>query len=173
VLAATVTTDRKLDLGVVSMSDTRHEAILVAPRDSAPINPGEAEPDEYVILVHQALDPRAPTRRFGAGLPGAPRGNDLVELGPAPKGEGRPFLPDPDYRDPFGEVDSSYKGRWLTGSARVGNTELVIVVQQRYADAVTRHRSLLRRALAWLGMAVAVGLAAFVALRLLRSPRFL
>ena len=37
VLAATVTTDRKFDLGVVSMSDGRHEAILVAPREAADV----------------------------------------------------------------------------------------------------------------------------------------
>jgi serine/threonine-protein kinase len=171
VLAATVTTDRKLDLGVVSMSDSRHEAILVAPRDSAPINAGEAEPDEFVILVHQALDPRSPTRRFGTAAPGPARDNGSPELGRAPLNEARPFLHDRDYRDPFAEANPAYAGRWLTGSARVGNTELVVVVQQRYADAVTPHRSLLRRALTWLGAAVAVGLVAFLALRLMRSRR--
>ncbi len=171
VLAATVTTDRTLDLGVVSMSDSRHEAILVAPRDSAPINPGEAEPGEYVILVHQALDPRSPSRRFGAAVPGAPRDTGSAEFQLLPKGEPRPFPPDRDYRDPFADADPTYAGRWLTGSARVGNTELVVVVQQRYADAVTPHRSLLRRSLTWLGAAVAVGLAAFAVLRVMRTRR--
>jgi eukaryotic-like serine/threonine-protein kinase len=169
VLAATVTTDRKLDLGVVSMSDSRHEAILVAPRDDAPLYPGDTEPGGYVILVHQAIDPRSPPRRFGTSAPGPPRANDLPELGPPPPSEARPFPPDRDYRDPFAESHPEYAGRWLTGSARVGNTELVVVVQQRYSDAVAPHRSLLRRWLTWLGAAVAVGLGAFAVLRLMRT----
>jgi eukaryotic-like serine/threonine-protein kinase len=172
VLAATVTTDRKLDLGVVSMSDSRHEAILVAPRDDAPVTPGRPEPGGYVILVHQALDPRSPPPHFGASVPGPARDNGLPELGPSPPGEARPFPPDRDYRDPLAESNPAYAGRWLTGSARVGNTELVVVVQQRYSDAWKPHRSLLRRSLTWLGAAVAVGLVAFAALRLMRSPRF-
>jgi serine/threonine-protein kinase len=163
VLAATVTTDRKLDLGVVSMSDSRHEAILVAPRDA----PGGAG-GEYVILVHQALAPRSPTRRFGTAAPGPPRDSDRPELGPPPPNEPRPFPPDRDYRDPFAATNPDYAGRWLTGSARVGNSELVVVVQQRYSDSITPHRSLLRRSLSWLAAAGGVGLLTFAGLRAVR-----
>jgi serine/threonine-protein kinase len=166
VLAATVTTDNKLDLGVVSMSDNRHEAILVAPRDSAPVE-GRGEPDEFVILVHQALAPGSQTRRFGSAVPGPPRENGFPELGPLPPVEDRPFPPDRDYRDPFGS-EAGFGGRWLTGSARVGNTELVVVVQQRYSDAVTPARSLLLRSLTWLGSAVVVWLGLMVALQVVR-----
>lgn len=163
VLAATVTTDRKLDLGVVSMSDSRHEAILVAPRDAPDPDAGE-----YVILVHQALDPRSPTRRFGTLQPGPSRDNDLKELGPHPANEPRPFPPQRDYADPFAEVDRAYAGRWLTGTARVGNTELVVVVQQRYSDSIKTHRSLLGRSLTWFAAALLIGAVTFGALRLMR-----
>jgi hypothetical protein len=56
----------------------------------------------------------------------------------------------------------------LTGSARVGHTELVVLVQQRYDEAVAPHRPHVRRFLAWLGAAVAAGLVSFLALRLAR-----
>ena len=66
VLAATVTTDARLDLGVASMSDDRHTAFLIAPRDTVPPRLGApSDAEEYVILVHPALSPRSPTMRFG------------------------------------------------------------------------------------------------------------
>ena len=34
-----------------------------------------------------------------------------------------------DYRDPVGESNPAYPGPWLAGSARVPDTEFVVIVQ--------------------------------------------
>ena len=155
VLAATITTDERLDLGVASMSDERHKAILVARKDnSLPRPPDESgKPDGYVILVHPALRPDSLA----------------VSFEPVQPGETRPFAANRNYRDPLAALNPSFAGRWLTGSARVGDTNLVVVVQQKYDDAVSPQRSFIRRFAAWVGGALAVGLLSFVAFRRLRG----
>jgi serine/threonine-protein kinase len=170
VLAATVTTDRSIDLGVV-MHDDHHTAILVAPRDSDPPRPGaKSGPEGYAILVHPALPPRAPTKQFGTKHPDPAQDNGLPELGPSPPGQARPFERNANYKDPFADRDTAYKGRWLYGSARVGNTELVVVVQQRYETAVTPHLTFVRRFVSWVAGAFGIGLLAFLVFRQL-GPR--
>lgn len=64
-----------------------------------------------------------------------------------------------------------YAGRWLAGSAPVGNTELVVLVEERYEDAVAPQQWFFRRFLAWAIGLAAAGLAAFAALRLVQRYR--
>jgi hypothetical protein len=64
-----------------------------------------------------------------------------------------------------------YRSRWLTGSARVANTELVVLVQRDYNEAVAPHQGLFHRFLALAGTLAAAGLVSFAALRWLGSRR--
>jgi hypothetical protein len=46
---------------------------------------------------------------------------------------------DDGYEDPVGATNPAYAGRWLAGFAPVGNTELVVIVQQKreeWSDAL-------------------------------------
>ena len=170
VLAATVTTGDTF--GLINLHGQRHKAVLVAPRD--PSTPGKwPRQAGHVVLIHPAFAPGDAAIPFPPGA---------AERGPEPDGEPElrlataagpaPLSPDADYRDPVADHGHpEYAGRWLTGSARVGHTELVVLVQQRYDDAVAPHRSYFRRFLAWLGVAVATGLVSFLALRLTRWHR--
>lgn len=152
-MAATVTTDERLDLGVASMSDDRHIAFLVAPRDTTSPRPGApSDAEEYVILIHPALSPRSPTMRFPTNSFGEPR----------------TFPTNQDYQDPLATRNSNFAGRWLTGSAPVGDTDLVVVVEQRHDQAVGPHRASFRRFVTWIAGAVIIGLLVFASLKLLR-----
>jgi hypothetical protein len=67
------------------------------------------------------------------------------------------------YEDPLGEHDEHYRGRWLAGFAPVGNTELVVLVQQRYDEAIKPDRTLARNVILWGGTALALGVLLTVA----------
>lgn len=84
-------------------------------------------------------------------------------------GGGASFEPDSNFSDPLADVNKKYTGRWLAGSAPVGNTELIVLVEQRDDEAVSPHRSFFRRVLTWVGGAAVVVAVALVAFRLLRS----
>jgi hypothetical protein len=100
-----------------------------------------------------------------AGRPGpVPPPDGGPELRPT---TGPPVFPsDDNYEDPVAEHGHpQMAGRWLTGSARVGNTELVVLIQQRYDEAVAPYRELFRRLLAWVAGALVVGVLFAAALR--------
>jgi hypothetical protein len=80
---------------------------------------------------------------------------------------------DLDYRDPLGDRDPSYAGRWLAGFAPVGNTELVVLVQQRYDATVEPDRSLTLGLSLWGAVAsslgaILIGIAGYGAVRAAR-----
>jgi hypothetical protein len=159
VLAATIPTGDTLGL---NLHDQQHKAVLIVPRDPSP---------GHVVLIHPA---------FVAGHSAVPFTFDGVVPDPDREPELRlvtearqaPLPPNDDYHDPVADHGhADYGGRWLTGSARVGHTELVVQVQQRYDEAVAPHRSYFRRFLAWVGGALLVGLAGFLGLQLLRTRR--
>jgi serine/threonine-protein kinase len=113
VLLATVTTDRTM--GLPQTVDSRYVPVLMAPRE-APIDP--AEPplgEEYVVLFHPAYEHGVDPVSFPAELV------DRFERHPL----------DAAYRDPLGDRDPRYAGRWLAGSAPVPDTSFVVVVQVR------------------------------------------
>jgi serine/threonine-protein kinase len=152
VLAATITTDDTL--GLIRLQGGNQKTTLLAPRDpSSRRGPHEAADQVgYLILVHDAF-------HGNKGAPCVPF--PLRRSGPVPSPNGRPELhlpglqtppteaplaQDQDYRDPVAEHGyPEYSGRWLTGSARVGNTEMVVIVQQRYEVAVAPQRRFFRR----------------------------
>src|SRR5207247_1029253 len=59
-------------------------------------------------------------------------------------------LMDDYYEDPLAARSEEYAGRWLAGFAPVGATEFVVIVQQRYNDAVLPVNTL-ASTLAWRG----------------------
>ncbi|HEX4614216.1 MAG TPA: protein kinase, partial [Urbifossiella sp.] len=175
VLAATVTTDDTL--GLINLQGRDQKTALLAPRDpSSARGPGEPDgPPGYLILVHDAFRGKkgTPCVPFPAGRPGpVPDTNDRPELSlPAAPGEA-PFAQDQNYSDPVADHGHpDFADRWLTGSARVGNTEMVVVVQQRDRDAVAAPRAFFRRFAVWSGGLAALGLALFAAFAAVRARR--
>jgi serine/threonine-protein kinase len=153
VLAATITTASTL--GSLPLNDERRTAVLVGRRDTnAPGGPPAEDLDpEYLVLLH-------PAYRHGAKAIQVP--SDRLRAFHQP-GPGSAFrLPasgsglDPEkamdsaYEDPVGARDPRYRGRWLAGFATVGNTEFVVIVQQRYDQVVELD-------ILWAGQAFAVG----------------
>ena len=170
VLAATITTDATL--GLDGLHDQRHKAVLFAPRDTNPPRPGDPYlPSGYVILVHPAFRPGQTSVPFPEGRPGRVRlPDDEPELRPASGPP--PFPADDDYADPVAENGHpEFSGRWLTGSARVGNTELIVLVQQRYEEAVAPYQAFLRRFFLIAGGLVGLVLLSLVGLRLIQARR--
>jgi hypothetical protein len=146
---------------------------LLAPRDpSSSRLPGEPDgPAGYLVLVHAAFKKGTPCVPFPAGRPGpVPAPNDRPELTlSADRGE-PPFAPDQNYRDPVAAAGHpDFAGRWLTGSARVGNTELVVVIQQSDGETVAAQRTFFRRFVTWAGGVAALALLLFAALSLARA----
>ncbi len=170
VLAATITTDATL--GVESLHDARHKAVLFAPRDADPVEPGELPPPAgYVILVHPAFQSGEKSVPFPADRPGpVPLPGEEPELRPASGPP--PFASDDDYADPVAEHGhSEFSGRWLTGSARVGNTEMIVLVQQRYEESVAPYQAFIRRFLLIAGGLVGLVLLSLAGLRLVQARR--
>jgi serine/threonine-protein kinase len=162
VVAATVTTTRTL--GSLRLDDEDHTAVLVGRKDtSAPRGPaGDPSEGEYLILLHPAYSPgeeAIPLSNERLRAVRQPRPGDEFQL---PEVEGRPPLDevtDRWYRDPVAARDLEFGGRWLAAFAPVGNTEFVVIVQQRYDQLVDFDQKLFRDLLLWAGGAVAVGLA--------------
>jgi hypothetical protein len=131
VLGATVPTDARL--GLTGLHDARRKAALLAPRDTGV----PSETSDYVILVHEAYSPG----ERPASLPSV-KLHRVDDTG---------FAADEDYADPVAATHPEYAGRWLAGFAPVPGTELVVLVQQRYDQAVAPQGAFLRHLLAWVG----------------------
>ncbi|CAN5311617.1 hypothetical protein BH11PLA2_BH11PLA2_27070 [soil metagenome] len=175
VVAATLTTHDTL--GLINLQGHDQKTALLAPRDPSSAR-GVNEPDGpagYLVLVHESFHGKkgAPCVPFPSGQPGpVPDANDRPELSlPATPGE-PPFAQNQNYRDPVTETGQpDFAERWLSGSARVGNTELVVVVQQRDSVAVAAQRSFFVRFAAWAGGVAVLGLFLFIGLSIVRARR--
>jgi eukaryotic-like serine/threonine-protein kinase len=101
-------------LGLVIPGDPFHKVALIAPEDKEGITGvGQSQP---VILFHPAYKP---------GF------KPVYAPNPVP-----PTQITDNYTDPVGSVQDGFKGRWIAGFAQVGNTAMVMIVQQRYEEAV-------------------------------------
>jgi serine/threonine-protein kinase len=154
VIAATLTTTATL--GSLRLDDDRRTAVLVGRQDSSP----RSDAAEYVVILHPAYargDWALPLsgerlQRLHSSQPGRP---ELVLPEVAPTSD-RMLATDANYADPVAAWDPRYGGRWLAGFAPVGNTELVVIVQQRYTQAVEPELTLAWNATFWSGVALAV-----------------
>jgi hypothetical protein len=160
VIAATVTTTKTL--GSLQLNDGRHTAVLVGRKDTSPPR-GAAPADdshEYLILLHPAYSRgvpavAAPAGRFRALL--RPRAGDEFQLPDSRSSLSAEQAMDAHYEDPVAARDARFAGRWLAGFAPVGNTEFVVVVQQRYDEVVEPDQKVLLDLLAWAGGVLLLG----------------
>jgi hypothetical protein len=144
VLATTIPTASTM--GSLRLQNERRIAVLVGREDTNP-QEGPVPPDPpvcHLILLHPAY--RKPGERPAViANPALERlqqrrrsADELTPPGPDAAAEA-----DDHYLDPVGAgLDPVYAGRWLAGFAPVGNTEFVVVVQQRYAEAIGPDRAL-------------------------------
>ena len=168
-IATSVTTDASL--GPVFLHDDNRKVALIAPTD---INsPEERRLDKYVVLYH----------------PGYRKGIDPVEFPYIDKIRMKPDLVndqqfqlldpkpfifrDDNYHDPVASFAKEYAGRWIAGFAPVGNTGFVVVVQQRFEDAVSLESTTLWNLAIWsvLASLVAVAILVVVLRRWVKSRR--
>ncbi|QJW93811.1 serine/threonine-protein kinase [Frigoriglobus tundricola] len=175
VLAATITTDDTL--GLIKLQDGDLKTALLVPRDpSSSRVPGEPDgPAGYLILVHDAFGGKkgTPCAPFPVDQPGpVPVPNGRPELSYPVEPGAPPFPQNSNYHDPVADHGHPrYAGRWLTGAARVGNTEMVVIVQQREDVALAPQRAFFERFAAWAGGVAVVGLLVFAALAGARARR--
>lgn len=150
VLGATIPTDATL--GLEGLNDDRRRVALLAPRDAGPGQPTT----EYAVLVHPGYAPREPS----VGLPA-----DRLRAGPTG------WLPDDDFVDPVAATHPEFEGRWLAGFAPVPHTDLVVLVEQPYAEAVAPFRAFFRRFLEWFAAAAVLAAVLVAGLWLVRHRR--
>lgn len=153
VVAATI--KLRQDLGH-PLGDSMRTVALVAPLDlNSRERPASANPERiYTVVLHPALEatnvsiqiPQGVIR--GAQAP-APGGAFVLRTPTPPE-----TLMNPAYRDPCEILSPKWGGTWLAGFAPVGNTECVVVVQQRESDTLTVVRSLAKRFALWGSIAV-------------------
>jgi serine/threonine-protein kinase len=148
VVSATIPANARL--GTLQLQDPDHTAVLVTRVDKrnphVPPPKVEREPAEYLILVHPGYSDESeygrgkkaevlPRERLRAVTPPVP-GDEFIsrqQLLDAAEAV------DDGYEDPVGATNPAYAGRWLAGFAPVGNTELVVIVQQKreeWSDAL-------------------------------------
>jgi serine/threonine-protein kinase len=154
VLVVTLTTDSKM--GLVQLVHERRRAVLIGRGDINPPRP-DAEPGAlkgYHVLVH----------------PGGRRGDAALQVKtPATEQIGARRREQPEFQppdvlafDPGKAIDANYvdpfdNKRQLVGFAQVGNTELAVMVQQQYDQAV--EPDIWSAALVtWIGAAALLGL---------------
>lgn len=175
VLAATLRTAQRLQLGAAEMSNSEITAILVAPLDRNPDRTAErltADPSgeafgqmeerpqvAYGILMHPGMEDDAGMMLFPKNADGTP----AIES---------QFATRVDYRDPLGHVDSRYAGRWVLAFARVENTDLYVGVQASVDRTIAPFYQLLKRIGILLLVAVIAGGLVFVGALCLRHRNF-
>ena len=118
-------------MGLPQILDSRYKVILVGPWDMDPL-PGEPTPtSSHLIVLHPSYS-TAQQRKDDSTTKG-PIGFPEQQLEVL---KGGMFN---EYRDPVGERDPQYRGRWFAGSAPVKNaTEFVAIVQVKYDEAFSR-----------------------------------
>ena len=155
-------------MGIVRSRDPRRSVVLVAPKDvEGPETDSRTQFGGYAVLFHPAY------RRGVAAvdLVDADRFGPIAESDHAAELNPSDLLWEPadDYRDPVGAALEEYRGRWIAGFAPVGNTGFVVIVQQRYEEALKLDPSLWRNLVAW--SALVIGLAMAILVVILRRTR--
>src|SRR5262249_52699155 len=111
-------------------------------------------PEKYLILLHpgyeHGVDPVDIPKDLLGPLLDPPSGK-LLTLPDATSGGPRQVM-NAHYFDPVSKRLPEYSGRWLAGFAPVGNTEMVVIVQQRYDEAIPSDHGII-----WSAAAVLLG----------------
>jgi serine/threonine protein kinase len=133
VFQISITTSQSM--GLPHILDSRYKVVLVGPWD---MNPAPGEPiltSSHIVVLHPTYpEPKQGKPDFKPANPIAFPQEQFEIL------KGGKFE---DYRDPVGEKDPLYRGRWLVGSAPVKSArEFVVIVQVKYKEAFpTEHNS--------------------------------
>ncbi len=170
VIATSVITDASM--GLVFLHGDNRKVALIAPTDT---DSPEVGPDssKYVVLYHpgyrKGVDPVEFPYIKKIGMKPAPVDNPQFQLSDSKL----QISPDDNYLDPVASVAKEYAGRWIAGFAPVGNTGFVVVVQQRFEDAVSLEASTLWNLALWSALAslVAVAILVMVLWRWARSRK--
>ncbi len=151
VVTATVVTDATF--GLDHLHDQRHKVALLAAQDpnpprGPPVTP--EPPPAYLILLHPCYAYGDTPLRFP---------DDQLPSFDPPDADGAALhAVKTFYLDPAGQRDPAYAGRWLAGFAKVENSQMIVIVQQRHDMAVAPYQGFLWQLPLWvLGMG-AVGL---------------
>jgi serine/threonine-protein kinase len=146
-------------LGSLRLNDPdahQRTALLVAPRDRTREEAEGPLPQDYIVLLHDALghgeslpldDDTA--RRLDATRYSQPRPDSDQLRMPDPW----PTVTTPEHRDPL----SKDEGPWLAAFAPVGYTDFVVIVETRADDAVATDKALARRLALWGGVPFLLG----------------
>jgi eukaryotic-like serine/threonine-protein kinase len=129
--------------------DPRHTAALLGRRDITRETKNDPLPENFVVVIHQALAPghTYAVDSVGKGLLTSPSLDvDQWELNPQP-----PVIIE-DYVDPV----PGFEGRWLAAVAPVGFTNFAVVVQTRVEAILEPDARLVRGMLLWAGLPFAV-----------------
>ncbi len=157
VLVATVTTNSAK--GTLLPEGTLQDAALVGrwdgtpPEPSDPNIPTEIHPrGQRLILLHSAFE----------------RGDMAVEAPDGALFDERAYrehghATDSDYADPVASRNPAYSGRWLAAAAPVEDTEFVVIVKQRYDEAVQPSAIFDRLRVMW-GVVISLALICVVAM---------
>ncbi|HEX9144887.1 MAG TPA: hypothetical protein VGA09_11480, partial [Candidatus Binatia bacterium] len=150
VIATSVMTDASM--GLVSLHEGNRKVALLAPTDTD--NPEvENRLAKYVVLYHpgyrKGMDPVQFPYLDKIGIK-----PDLISKQEFQLSDSTQLIsPDDNYLDPVSSVVKEYAGRWIAGFAPVGNTGFVVVVQQRFEDAVSLESSTLWSLAVWSALA--------------------
>jgi eukaryotic-like serine/threonine-protein kinase len=158
VIATSVITDASM--GLVALHGDNRKVALVAPTDiDSPELKLDPDNEKYVVLYHpgyrQGVDPVAFPYVDKIGMRRDAMADEQFQLAD-PKTQ---IAPDANYLDPVSAVAKEYSGRWIAGFAPVGNTGFVVIVQQRFEDAVSVEASTLWGLALWSALASLVAVA--------------
>lgn len=141
------------------LEDGEQSVALALPVDQTPIGgpiPQDRPEAEYVIVVHPAYQAKQePVRLPREQLPPF-RLNFAQEFASTSREE---LHSTDDYRDPAGQFSAAYQGRFWAGFAQVGQSEMVVIVQESQETALATERQMLRDLSLWTGGAAVLGLA--------------
>jgi hypothetical protein len=124
-------------LGALRLHDKHRTAALINRDDTNPPHedPRPDAPERYRILVHPAYrmgEKAVEVERRELRMVRALRPDSELQFVAQPERESPPEeAMNAAYQDPVAQEDAAYAGPWLAGFAQVGNTELLVLVQQR------------------------------------------
>ena len=154
-------------IGSLRLNDGRRVAALAGRIDPSSLAAGAARDERsYRLLVHPAYHRRDETvevrneqlLRMPEPRADRPELHLLEPTEDAGAAAGAAGFTDDHFVDPMSARDARYAGRWLAALARVGNTPLVVIVQQRYDEVIGPDRTLTRNLALAAGTALTIGL---------------
>jgi hypothetical protein len=163
VISVSVATD--VAFGLVTIDERRFKVAIIAPKDiESPDTDPQTEPARAVILFHPGYKQRGAVALDYPSPIGTARAAHARELDDSQI----EIPPSDDYADPVATLDPEYAGRWIAGFAPVGNTGFLVVVQERYEEALELKPSTWRNLILW--SLVVVILAAVMVVLVLSRP---